>query len=124
MKLIPSICVVLMAVLLMAGCGATPRQRFNVATVTYDVTVIGLAVAEKNKPFPPAVWQQITADEAIALNHLADARKWLGDNPTLADVPGAPFPPLDPLNLAVDVLLAQLHNVILVPPSIPPATQP
>ncbi len=106
----------------LGGCSSTPRQQFRVAAVTYDATAIGLAVGKPK--IDAATWQKIQDSEALARQRLATARQWLADNAALADVPGSPYPPLDPLNITLDILSGYLANVQLVDPTTPAATRP
>lgn len=107
--------------LLIAGCSLTPRQQYNLAAKSYDVTAIGLGLTELYKPFPPATWSKIQADEAIAVQRLSLASQWLKDNPALADTKGVEFPPLDPFNVVLDTLQSDLSGIVIVQPSQTPS---
>jgi hypothetical protein len=116
------------------GCASTPRERYNVTATAYNATAIGLSIKQEVKPFPDDIWQRIQTDEKSFVAGLTTANQWLIDNGALADVPGAPFPPLDAAVPILNILRAHLRNftgVVLVPtspkpldPPVPAITQP
>jgi hypothetical protein len=96
----------------------TPRQQYNNAAAIYDLAVVGIAIHSKGSPS-----DAVLKREQDAQAKLIAAGQWLKDNPSQADTPGAAFPPLAPLNVAIDLIQIDLHTLPLVPLSAP-ATQP
>jgi hypothetical protein len=111
----------IVAILCLVGCSGTPSERYRNAAGLYDVTVIGLAIAKPK--IQAQTWVDIAKAETTAQQRLQAAHQWLVDNPTLVNVAGAPYPPLDRVNITLDVLSGYLHDVPLIDPT-PPATQP
>jgi hypothetical protein len=97
-----------------AGTTLTPRQQYQNAAGIYDVVVIGIAVQSKGSVSP-----SVLAAEKDAQAQLQTAAAWLSANPSTADTPGAAYPPLAPLTIAVNVLQNYLHNLPLAPIDVP-----
>lgn len=124
----PPVLILLGLGLILAGCGPmTPADRYKHDARIYDGSAIIYSGAVLAGKVPGPAQEKANKVFAAAYQKLTDGRKWLADNPTLANVPGMYSPAMDALEVILDQLKGSVGAFVLPVPLVPldpPATQP
>lgn len=103
----------------MLGCAHTPQQQYDGANFSFKLANRLAGVVEQDPKMSDVTRRQINDGLVLVQNDLVVAKKWLADNPTLANTVGVALPPLDPINVALGILFVELRGVQAVPDTQP-----